>query len=303
MYENGVMLRVKYHNLFPKDGFFRLSNMRVLCSVPQRTTMSLQSFMAGFFPPPLLDTNLPIYWQPFFYDIDYAGRVLYFNDDFSTCPVYGAEIYKFMTNPPAEQMRWLEDDKAILEDLASRLGIAPIKDLVTALMVADGVKVLISIDPKTPQWAVDAYKNTLFKYGELLKTFPHSTPVMVKIRGGPMVTEMVKNMEAIARNDQSGKKVLIYSAHDMTVASLAFALGVEDQIPAPISFSDTIMVDLVDRKGSELAVEVVYMDNVNIIPRKILLSVPGCGTSCPLSVFRNAVKDVLVDDLDKLCGL
>lgn len=75
LYENGILLRLKYYDLFPKDGFFRLSNMQILTSVPERTMMSLQSFMAGFFPPPLADLTLPIYWQPFFTNVDYKARV------------------------------------------------------------------------------------------------------------------------------------------------------------------------------------------------------------------------------------
>lgn len=49
--------------------------------------------------------------------------------------------------------------------------------------------------------------------------------------------------------------------------------------------------------------EVVYLDNIETTPKKYNLHVPGCGVSCTLSTFKEAVKDMMVDDLDALCGL
>lgn len=81
------------------------------------------------------------------------------------------------------------------------------------------------------------------------------------------------------------------------MASLAYALGVEKQIPEPISYSDTIMVDLVTRGSGEPYVEVIYMDNTNTIPRKINLNVPGCGLSCSLTTFRPVTKNMMVENV------
>lgn len=75
LYNNGALLKEKYKHLFPADGFFKLSNMQIMSSVPERTMMSLQSFMAGFFPPPPRDNSLPVNWQPFFCTVDYEGKV------------------------------------------------------------------------------------------------------------------------------------------------------------------------------------------------------------------------------------
>lgn len=297
------MLRLKYHHLLPKSGFFRLNNMRIMCSVPERTIMSLQSFMAGFFPPPVHNLNLPILWQPFHFDIDYKGRIVYLNYEYAACPVFVGQAFSFATNPPAELAAWLAADKQAFSDFSVLLG-SPINDLQDVIMVSDALKIQIGLDKNMPKWATDAFEKTFRKYGILVKTMSHATPTMIKIRGGPMVTEIVNNMVAVANKAPEAKNLLIYSAHDVTVASLAYALGVESQIPEPISYSDTIMVDLVSRGGGgEMLVEVVYMDNTNVIPRAIYLNVPGCGKSCTLTTFRNAVKGMMVEDFDKLCGL
>lgn len=52
--------------------------MRILSSAGGRTSMSLQYFMAGFFPgPSQYDDNLPKDWQPFYFDLDYSGKVIF----------------------------------------------------------------------------------------------------------------------------------------------------------------------------------------------------------------------------------
>lgn len=301
MYENGVMLRLKYQHLLPSGGFFRLSNMRIVSSVPERTIMSLQSFMAGFLPPPLHQSNLPIFWQPFPFDIDYDGKLVYMRLD-NSCPVFLQHAYMLMMNPPAEVAAWMAADKEAFKAFSQKLG-SPISTIENVLIVSDALKIQMGIDPTMPQWAKDGFTNTFQKYGVLSTTMLHKNPTMIKIRGGPMLTEMVNNMVAVANGNASGKKVLLYSAHDITVSSLAYALGVEEQIPRHISYSDSIMVDLVGVGSGEASVEVIYMDNANKVPKAFHLSVPGCGKSCSLSRFRQAVQGMMVDDYKKLCGL
>lgn len=302
LYENGVLMRLKYHHLLPKDGFFRMSNMQIISSFPERCIMSLQSFMAGFMPPPVLDTTLPIYWQPFTFEVDHAGRIVYLLFDAEACPVFVQGAYNYMMNPPEPLASWIAADKAAFAEFATKLG-TPINGVMDVLLVSDALKIQKGTDKKMPQWALDGYETTFKKYGMLLKTMPHATETMIKIRGGPMLTQIVENMVAVANNGTSAKKVLLYSAHDATIASLAFALKVEDQIPEPVSYSDSIMVDLVSNGNGEPLVEVFYLDYSSFLPNSYKLKVPGCGTSCTLSTFRNAVKDMMVDDLDKLCGL
>lgn len=76
MYDQGVLLRSKYSQLFPKDGVYRVKDMRIITSAKPRTTMSLQSFMAGFFPSLSSErNNFPLGWQPIAFDMDYDGTV------------------------------------------------------------------------------------------------------------------------------------------------------------------------------------------------------------------------------------
>lgn len=75
MYELGEYLRSRYSHLVPTDGFFRKRNMQILSSRSDRCVMSLQSFMAGFMPPPVTDFTLPVMWQPFAMAVDNDAEV------------------------------------------------------------------------------------------------------------------------------------------------------------------------------------------------------------------------------------
>lgn len=294
MYDTGALLRLKYSHLFPDNGYFRLRNMRIMTSVPERTMMSLQSFMAGFFPPPLLDSTLPIWWQPFFTEVDHKGEVIYFDQE--QCPRYIQQLYGIMMNPPEDVLRWVEEDREILDYVSQQTG-APLNNFMEVMMFSETLKAQIYIEP-VPSWLVEIYYSTLEKYVARSFTLMHHTFEMQRIRGGPLITQIVENLEAVQRGDSSGAPIMIYSAHDMTIFSLAFALGVQDQIPAIVNYADTMMVDLM-RNGN---VEVYYLNNGKTIPTRTLLNVPGCGRSCPLATFRRAVANMIVTDLNALCN-
>lgn len=249
--------------------------MRILSSISDRAKMSLQSFMAGFLPPPIFDLTLPIYWQPFNFEIDHKQRIIHANTHGDPCPVYEQELINSMTTPTPEIARWLETDQGIIEDIAQRLG-ATINTLFDILLISDSIRTQMEIElSSVPQWVIDAYHETFEKYSILLKIISNATPKMIQLSGGPILTEIVTNMEKIASKDPSAKKVMIYSGHDSTVANLAYALGVQDQIPEPINLADTIMVDLVQNGNGEPKVQAFYLDKGNVIPRTIKLNVPA----------------------------
>lgn len=160
-------------------------------------------------------------------------------------------------------------------------------------MFADLFKTQIQMDPSPPTWAVDVHNKVLRKYLDRLFEVFHGTKEMVKIRGGPLLTEIVNNMVAVQEGSAEGRNILIYSAHDITLLSLAYALGVEAQIPKQPFYSDTFMVDLLENGE----VQVVYMNTGGAEPTYTVMDVPGCGTSAKLISFRDAVSDMLDEDI------
>lgn len=227
--------------------------------------------------------------------------MIYF--DMYNCPKFLNYLYQFIGSPPAQLAQWLTEDRAALDNLANLSG-TPLPTLMEVIMLAEVLKAQIYIDPNTPEWAIDGYYDTLKKYLEASFPLYHGNFEMIKIRGGPLITEIINNMVAVASNDGTGKPILIYSAHDLTVSTLAYTLGVESQIPVLVHYGDTMMVDLVANGNGEPNVKVVYMDNENTSsPVFYDINVPGCGTSCPLSTFRNALSGMMVTDWDALCAV
>lgn len=211
------------------------------------------------------------------------------------CPRYAREYFSLVANPPADIAAWLKEDHEALQQY-SELAQTPLTTIMEVGMFADVIKAQISIEPDVPQWAVDAYNSVLKKYIARMFALFHETESLVRIRGGPLITEILNNLEAVTNG--SGKPILIYSAHDITVLSLAYVLGVESQIPAQPNYSDTFMVDLLENGE----VQVVYM-NTEVLdsPTMTVMDLPGCGTSCSLDTLRRTLSDMLVDDWDAMC--
>lgn len=300
MYENGVLMRLKYLHLFPSDGFFRTSNMKIVSSASDRCIMSLQSFMSGFFPPPILDLTIPLYWQPFTHSIDYDGKIVYYVT--KDCPRLNAEAVVHSQLMTDQYGSWLEADRAILDQLEVQLRTT-LKTQSDVYRLGDNLKAMMPLDCHIPQSVLDTYSNTVHKY--MVDTWGKMAlnPTLTKLKGGPMVTEIVNNMVAVANNETSAKNFIIFSAHDTTVGSLACALGVSDQLPSEISYADSIMVDLIQTSSGEYTVEVIYLSKANTFPERITMTVPGCGVPCTLTNFRASTSGMMVDDWDQLCSL
>lgn len=247
-------------------------------------------------------------WELFHCKFKFSSnfQIIYF--DSKSCPKFEESFENLTTtNPPADVQKWLIEDKPILDQLSGKIGI-PLNKFQTLIGIADIIRSNIAMqDQETPRWAIDAYYATLEKYLARFLDVAHETEVMLKIRGGPLITEIVRNMEAKAANETNGegKNFQIYSSHDLTILSLGRVLNVTAQIPQLPSHADTIMIELVDNEGGqeELQVQTIYVDNSKAIPNLYALHVPGCGVQCSLTRFRQLVAPYLVDNLEDLCKI
>lgn len=273
--------------------------MQILSSVPERTIMSLQSFMAGFFPPPLLDMTLPVYWQPFTFSIDTKAEALHF--DLEVCPKYGLAIMEQLNNPPEPYRTWLAQDQEALEEL-SRLFALDLSDGFNFIYALDLVNAKHLMGEDTPAWAVQAYQNTLSKYENMTTAMSAGDENTMKVRGGFVIREIVENMEAIISGSEDAKEFMIYSAHDGNVIIISQILDVVSQVPIP-QYGATIVMDLVDTGASELQVQIFYVDNSENVPDRFALNMPGCGFSCNFSTFKGLVQKYMVSDMTSFCAL
>lgn len=111
-----------------------------------------------------------------------------------------------------------------------------------------------------------------FKYGRLLKDifedFQHKTD-------GTLVPD---------------RSVHIYSGHDTTVAGLLNMLGLFE-VHSP-GYASAILVELHrDVRSNETFVQIFYRNATNTEPAA--LTIPNCGTSCPLADMIRLYKPLL----------
>lgn len=249
-------------------------------------------------PPPETDDTIPFPWQSIPMTVDNEARVLTIKPD--ACPKYSVELKKSLialeTNPTS--IGWMKEDDALLTRIGDFMG-QPLTTINHTFYAADTIRTEQFLDPTMPTWLRIAYPK-LARYLVRYTDACHETPFMKRVRGGPMITQIVDNMMAIKDKREEGRKVLIFSAHDFTIHSLNVLLDVKSQVPQVASYADTIAVELHQILG-QLQVKVFYMNNSGFPKYKKQVNPPECGTPCTLNSFNKITKKYFVRDFDGLC--
>ncbi|KAK6165528.1 hypothetical protein SNE40_022442 [Patella caerulea] len=128
-----------------------------------------------------------------------------------------------------------------------------------------------------------------------------STPEIIRIKTGPLVSKMVQSIENKVTDPDSRDKLFLYSAHDTNVISLLSGLGCFNDIQPP--YSSAVILEL--RKVEAMYyIHVLYRNDSSVDPYPF--SVPGCGDEnkkCALSDFKRAMNKVMmsVTEREKIC--
>lgn len=94
-----------------------------------------------------------------------------------------------------------------------------------------------------PEWSDDVFPDDMLAVRIRSFQLITETPYMKRIRGGPIVTEIFNQMIAKQNGDLS-RKIMIFSAHDKTLASAMNALGVYNQTEPLPDFGATLVFEL-----------------------------------------------------------
>lgn len=299
LYDLGTKLRNRYSKLFPASGYYRLNNMEILSSPSERCIASLSSFMAGFFPPPAKDKTIPFPWQAFPFSVDNKAEVLYYNPN--SCPSWLREYQTVLSTEVPD--KWMIEDRETLDRVQEFVGI-PLRTYNDVGSVAETIRAAVFIDPKTPQWLIDVSKSTLEKYFAFSFTRMHSKDSLRKIRGGPLLTRIVNNMQAITgSNSTISHNFMIFSGHDMNTLSLANVIGIQDQVPVLADYADCMAVELHQPAGNvEPTVQIRYISTTAKTPYELEAKIPGCPSPCRLSAFVKIVEKFLVPNYNEICA-
>lgn len=263
-----------------------------------RTLMSAQANLAGFFPPEGKDVwsedipwqPIPIHTMPEKQDMvlaakkncpvyDYELKKLYKSDELKAYDKKIMPIYKYLTMWSGKSVNSLQS----VQNIYSCLHIEEIYNLAL------------------PEWTREVYPDKLYPISALSFAVKTYTPLLARLKSGPLLKEILTHFKNKSKNKlDPNRNYWVYSGHDTTVANILNTLGVFKAIGYHNPpYTATVLFEL--RKFTDdYRVQVFYK---NTTEEPLPLDLPGCGTSCPLDKMFEVYKEVLPVDWEEECTL
>lgn len=121
--------------------------------------------------------------------------------------------------------------------------------------LGDTLLVQSMIGLEVPPWAKPYFPDVL--YGARVRAYRvyTETPYMLRIRSGPILTEIFKQMK-LKQYGRLTRKIHIYSAHDATVYFLLNALNAVNQTTIMADYAATVAVELYRDRNDKWTVNV-----------------------------------------------
>lgn len=303
MFNLGKNLRPRYYRLLPPNGLYSKDHMYIVSSYAERCIMSAQSFMAGFMPP-LENTNpLPIPWQPVAINTLQRDRDTILAQK-KPCPRYEQSLQRLMAYPPKDIRDLNERNAALYKTLTLSTG-QNISTILDVEQLYNTLEIEKHAGLELPDWTETIFPEKMLPLAERSLALFTETPLMKKIKGGAIVSELLDNMirkrSGILTPERS---IFIYSAHDVTLVNLMRALGVVDQATGKPDFSATLVAELHHSITFDDDYElkfVYYFNSEDKYPKE--LHIPNCGDPCSLTRFGQLMESVHLKSYDEVCQL
>uniref|UniRef100_T1JEQ9 acid phosphatase n=1 Tax=Strigamia maritima TaxID=126957 RepID=T1JEQ9_STRMM len=287
----GKYLRHRYGTLI--NNTYNSKSIYVRSTNADRTLMSASSNLAGFLPPRGSQIwNKNLMWQPI------PVHTLPEEEDYilspnSECPKYDKLYNKQMRSPEAYEIRLKYGD--LYKYLSDKTELY-IKDFHKASEIYDTLFVQQTHKLTLPDWTTPELLAKLRKFLVMHLIWLVKTFDMRRLRGGPLIGEMVKHMQTNIWVKADERKIYMYSAHDNTIASFLSALDVFDpQVPP---YCSMVMLELFE--GQEMHfVKVLYRNDTTREPYELTLK--DCSNPCPFDQFINLTAGVIPKDIKSEC--
>lgn len=287
----GKYLRTRYADYL--SARYHVDNVTVRSTDIDRTLMSAYCNFAGLFPPQgdqIWDSSLP--WQPI------PVHTVPQDDDWVLLADNCCAKYKklFEEAKHTDEMKKLdEENEELYKNLTQWTGtnvtnIFDVGEIYDVLFIESLYKL------SAPEWSKPIYER-LQQLAAQAFTWYSKGLELQKYTSGPLLGEMIKNMQDKIAGVIPTKQLFVYSAHDTTVSALLAALQLYDGTPPP--YTATVFVELYQVNDS-FVVEVSYK---NSTADPTLLPIPGCAATCPFSDFTELYTDVIPKDIKAECKL
>ncbi|XP_033021812.1 prostatic acid phosphatase-like [Lacerta agilis] len=301
-YELGQFIKERYKGFLSDD--YKRNEIYVRSTDYDRTIMSAQANLAGLFPPQgsqIWNTDIP--WQPVpVHTVPRSSEKLLYYPVRAECQKFGKLLKEtFGSEAVGGQVN---GQMEFLGKLAADLGYDVMKLLDfnshTLWNAYDTLLVQQMNNQPVPPWATDEVMGTLknllaFALNAMFGV--HKREEKSRVQGGLLVKDILDKMtEATQATD--GRKMLMYSAHDITLAALQVALDVFKPHLPP--YAACHFFELYKEDDGEFAIEMYYQTSTDAPPEQLIL--PGCEAACPLQKFKELVSPVLPEDWQAECN-
>ncbi|KAH9488851.1 hypothetical protein Btru_058684 [Bulinus truncatus] len=294
-YELGLYIKNRYSG-FLNTSYYHHEEILIQSSGVERCLMSAYCHLAGLYSPQgeqiwnpsLLWQPIPVQTSPVKTDNKLAIS--------APCPKYDKLLGDVLQSP--EIVKEEQENKVFYDMVEAKTGIK--KENILEIWGVSDTLLCEKIHNLT--WNDWAYENgvwdKLLSLSSLSSAVYTYTPEMARLTGGPLLKEIISNMQAAVIQDAPSPKFYMYSAHDTTVAALLSAMHVFDR-HAPM-YRALVMVEL-HYIQNDYFVRIYYRNDTTREPYE--LTPPGCENPCKLAEFVSITQDTVPEDWDQECQL
>ncbi|XP_041987886.1 prostatic acid phosphatase-like [Aricia agestis] len=298
-YMLGKYLRLQYSDLLSK--IYDPEEVLVQSTDVDRTLMSAEANLAGLFRPTgkqVWDMQMP--WQP----IPVHTRPEHLDEVLAMkrpCPQYDLEMDKYLASPPYLNM--LKRHEKLMDYLSTHVG-KKVKDFTDIRHIYSCLNIEKLYNFELPAWTDIVFPEPLHQAAGLGLSVSAATPRLARLIAGPLVQRVVGTMADVMTGGR--RRLVMYSGHDFTVATLLTALGVFDDV-CP-EYTATVHLELTKRINettdtAEWYVRLLYRNSVDPLSDPVVLNVPYCGDLCPFHEFVKLYDHLITVDWERECAI
>lgn len=292
----GKFIREKYGNLIGNRYFANTTYYR--STDVDRTLMSAELVSAGLFKPhgdDVWDDELP--WQPI-----PIHTVMSENDHLlsmqSNCPEYFRRFQEAEKVPPLSTI--IKKYANMFDYLSKYTGMKV--TINNFWEIYDDVSKELARNMTEPDWVMKVWDRVVALNDREFGLIVPSRK-MQRLKGGPFLKQLIETCKLKAAGNLT-YNVLMYSAHDTTLAILLDSLNIYNGLQPPYAsaiFMEFYHVGKSKLNYEDFAIKFLYRNSSKMDP--FLLLIPGCETAtCPFDTFLSIVEDLIPENIDEECN-
>ncbi|XP_051168236.1 venom acid phosphatase Acph-1-like [Leptopilina boulardi] len=273
----GIFLRNTYNEFLETNyssGFVEARSTKI-----NRTQESLKLVLKGLYP----EASVPVIVNPIHNDYLFFPQM---------CIRYNVEYVKAkLSKDVKDELNKLKDFRKNLTNWTGK----KIKSALDMYFIYTTLECENFMNLTLPPWTIGVYPDGDLLKGSVLEyKIMNYNKNMIRQNGGMLVKKFIEDMKAVGNGSMDKKrKIMLYSAHDITVAAVLKALDV--YYPHVPKFSSAVIVELhlIEQK---YFVKILYYLGVPGEMKE--LQIPGCNILCSFDEFINLTRNIVPVNLN-----